>query len=197
MNTRRIIAVAGVLVIALSAPAGRSVVEAHDGKSALERRAQEPDSVPGSAPAGWLAQVKEDIRRSEYNVTMAKCVLPDVEEAYQAPNRKCGVRTYFLPDGVAMVPRTGSEPRWEVGCQVSLLRSSSYGGQAGVRCQVSLGKPELVVEKNRAEYRYNGITEWYVNDERGVEQGWTIEGIQASVPDTRHATPPNSSSCSI
>jgi hypothetical protein len=49
---------------------------------------------------------------------------------------------------------------------------------------VQCPRPELVVQGNRAEYRYGNITEWYVNDERGVEQGFTIteSGLRNAEP---------------
>lgn len=35
-------------------------------------------------------------------------------------------------------------------------------------------KAELVVNGNRVEYQRGALTEWYVNDERGLEQGFTL-----------------------
>ena len=39
---------------------------------------------------------------------------------------------------------------------------------------------ELTVSKNRVEYARQGLTEWYVNDERGLEQGFTLHAAPKS-----------------
>jgi len=133
------------------------------------------ESLPNGASSGWLASVRERIRTSEYDVTWAKCALPDVAEAYQAPNRACNLRTYFTPEGIRIVRRAGTGPDWDVGLNVARFGFSAAGKERAL----ALGMAELRVEGNRAEYLRPGLVEWYVNDDRGLEQGFTIDEIDA------------------
>ncbi|MFH0980802.1 MAG: integrin alpha [Planctomycetota bacterium] len=140
-------------------PAGRP-----DGQAAAQP-AKTPDST--DVPAGWWQQVQEDIRQSEYHVTwQTRTSLADVPAAYQAPNRAHNLRTYFTPQGIRVLPRSGDAPGWEWG-----LKLAGYGrGEA-------LPEPtaaELAADGNRMEYRREALTEWYVNDPRGLEQGFTL-----------------------
>ena len=106
------------------------------------------------------------IGRSEYQVTWQhRTVVADLRDAYQAPNRAHNFRTYFTPDGVRSVQRSGSAS-WEWG-----LNLTGFGYEGAIQ-PVTLA--ELSVDGNRVEYRRRELTEWYVNDDRGLEQGFTI-----------------------
>jgi hypothetical protein len=124
--------------------------------------------VPGTT-SDWLAVVEEDIRDSEYNITWQKdTYLVDVEAAYQAPNRAHNLRTYFTPQGIRVIPRVfeGDEPPWAWG-----LTLSGYGYADRV-LPVAAVTPQGAA--NRIEYERDLLTEWYVNDEHGLEQGFTL-----------------------
>ena len=60
------------------------------------------------------------------------------------------------------------EPAWTWG-----LRTTGYGYQGDVRPLPALA--ETASDGNRLEYRRAGLSEWYANDERGLEQGFTLE----------------------
>jgi hypothetical protein len=47
-----------------------------------------------------------------------------------------------------------------------------YGREGEIR---PVSPAEMIVERNRVEYRRGSLTEWYVNDRRGVEQGFTVQ----------------------
>jgi len=124
-------------------------------------------ALPKVVSADWWATAQEEIRESEYHVTwQEKTHLLDVPAAYQAPNRAHNLRTYFTPDGIRVIPRTEATPTWEWG-----LTLTGYG-YIGSVWPVRAAK--LVAEDNRVEYRRGTLTEWYVNDERGLEQGFTL-----------------------
>ncbi len=132
----------------------------------------------------WWAAVQDEIRRSEYDITwQEETLLPGMAAAYQAPNRAHNLRTYFTPGGVVVVPRTweGDEtPPWRLG-----LRLAGWGSPGAAQ---PTGTPILHPAGNRMEYRYPAqpVVEWYVNDERGLEQGFTLTGPPASLsPDGR------------
>jgi len=126
------------------------------------------ENTPG-ATDNWWAAVQEDIRRSEYHVTwQERTSLTDVQAAYQAHNRAHNLRTYFAPSGIRVIPRVfeGEALPWELG-----LTLSGYGYEDIVRPVTAATQH---VEANRITYERDALTEWYVNDERGLEQGFAL-----------------------
>ena len=133
-------------------------------------------SLPQGATAGWWASVERDISRSEYQVTWQdRTNLPDlpaesprfgIGAAYHAPNRAQDLRTYFTPTGIRVIPRTGDGASWEWGFTLA-----GFGYEGAVQ---PVDPATLSAEDNRIEYRRGDLTEWYVNDEQGLEQGFTI-----------------------
>ena len=123
--------------------------------------------APAGIDAGWWAQVQRDLSRAEYSVTwQERTCLPGLASAYQAPNRAQDLRTYFTPDGVRMTSRTRPGAGWEWG-----LRLAAYGVAGDLRAPEAAA---LAPRANRIEYRRGDLTEWYINDERGLEQGFTL-----------------------
>ncbi|MGB7114944.1 MAG: integrin alpha, partial [Anaerolineales bacterium] len=146
-----------------------------------------PETLQGipEATDGWWAAVQEDIRQSEYHITWQEHIyladLPATSAslgagAYQAPNRAHNLRTYFAPAGVRLIPRVfeGETPPWEWG-----LTLTGFGYTGDVQPVTAAIQQ---VDENRIEYQRGdpsagsgqALTEWYVNDERGLEQGFTL-----------------------
>lgn len=124
-------------------------------------------ALPKEAGPDWWSHVSADIKAAEYHLSWADHpVIKDLPPAWQAPNRAQGFRTYFTDRGVRLVPRGESEPSWILG--LDLLR----WGREGSLETVSTTLPRA--ETNRATYVRRGLEEWYLNDERGVEQGFKI-----------------------
>ena len=71
----------------------------------------------------------------------------------------------FTREGVEVTPRA-AEGSWRWG-----LRLTGYG--YGTEHEKA-AEPERVVTGNRIEYRRGGLVEWYVNERRGIEQGFTL-----------------------
>ena len=124
--------------------------------------------LPKEVSDNWLSTVKEDIGTQEYEVTLKENVnvpgLEGVHSVYQAPNRAQNFRTYFTEEGPRVVSRTENQSSWIWGLEF-----------AGIGDQISAVE-EVKAENNRVDYvRSNGVIEWYKNDEKGLEQGFTIE----------------------
>jgi hypothetical protein len=121
--------------------------------------------VPQGVSADWWQTVQKDIHASEYHV---KPLSPETSEAaYQAPNRAQNLRTYFAPSGIRVIPRvTDGAPPWGWG-----LTLSGYGYAGDIQ---PVSAAELTVSANRIAYHRGALTEWYVNDENGLEQGFTL-----------------------
>src|SRR5262245_46863441 len=122
------------------------------------RRPSAPAAPAGQPPQDWLAAIQADLAQSEYFVSGAEP---------QAPNRAHGLRTYFTPRGPRVVPRErDAKNPWE--WQLALAR---YGHESELRAPLAA---QASAKDNRVEYRRGPLTEWYVNDERGLEQGFTL-----------------------
>ena len=128
-------------------------------------------SLPSEASQDWWTAVQENIQREEYSVTWQEhTYLADLDAAYQAPNRAQNLRTYFTPQGIRVIPRVfdGDTPPWE--WQLAL---NGYGCAGDI--QLIDASAEIVANQNHVEYQRAGMpTEWYRNDESGLEQGFTL-----------------------
>ena len=128
---------------------------------------------PDALASAGTKTIEASIRQREYEITPAR---DGSQPAYQAPNRAHNLRTYFDADGVRIRPRTGDAGQkttgWEVG-----LRLAAYGREGSLAPAGPAQSPAAA--GNRIEYARPGLTEWYVNDEAGLEQGFTLE----SAPD--------------
>ena len=115
-------------------------------------------------------KISHQLRRAEYEVK--KCedtLLSDKTGAYCSLNRNQNLRTYFSGRGVQLLPHGRSEPSWNL--RITL---AGYGyGLAREKVQCIKAK-NIKVSGRRVEYRRGALTEWYVNDERGLEQGITL-----------------------
>jgi hypothetical protein len=128
---------------------------------------QQAATLPEGASPDWWGGVQAQIGRSEYEVSwQERTALPDVVAAYQAPNRTHNLRTYFTPAGIRVVPRTDIAPAWEWS-----LTLTGYGYAGNMQAPAAA---EVAVNGNRVEYQRGMLTEWYVNNERGLEQGFTL-----------------------
>ena len=140
------------------------------GEGASDMEATQTE-LPPEASTDWWTAVQEDISKSEYDVTwQEETQLPDINAAYQAPNRAHNLRTYFEPENIRITPRTSTD--WVFG--LSLV---GYGFADDVR---PVPGAEMSVLKNRVEYQRGYLTEWYVNSEDGLEQGFTIDAPSES-----------------
>jgi hypothetical protein len=122
----------------------------------------------GETSTDWLAAAQENVRKSEYSVTWKEqTYLPDIKAAYQAPNRAHNMRTYFTQEGIRIIPRTQTNPDWTLG-----LSLKGFGYEGDIQ---PVAPSKLSVSGNRIEYKRGNLTEWYLNNERGIEQGFTIQ----------------------
>ena len=126
-------------------------------------------AAPGSGAApGWSARIREDIASREYEVTwQVEARVDGMPPAWQAPNRAHGFRTYFMDEGIRVVPRTEAGPSWLWG-----LTFAGYG-RGSTAWPVSQAIPRPAA--SRVEYRRGDVDEWYVNAPRGLEQGFTLQ----------------------
>ena len=119
-------------------------------------------------PAGWRAQAQAEIRGLEYRPKAVPAWESDgALHTVRAPNRAHNFRLTFTPEGVRVTPRTRTGPDWSWGLQLTGI------GRAGDLCRPEAAR--LRVDGDRVELVRGRLTEWYINDERGLEQGFTLE----------------------
>jgi hypothetical protein len=77
-----------------------------------------------------------------------------------------GLRSYFGADTVQVRPSQKGSTAWKWDAR---LVSYGYG-----ESQHAVESAEPVPQNNGIEYRRGSLTEWYRNDQRGLEQGFTL-----------------------
>ena len=128
-----------------------------------------PKRPAEGVPADWWAQAQAEIRGLEYRPkAVPEAGAEGAVHTVRAPNRAHNFRLNFTPEGVRVTPRTPNGPDWSWGLQLT-----------GVGVTGDLRRPEaarLRVAGDRVELVRGRLTEWYINDERGLEQGFTLHG---------------------
>jgi len=122
-----------------------------------------------SASEAWISSTRKQIQEAEYHITWQdQTHLKDLAAAWHAPNRAQGLRTYFTGRGLRVIPRVEGSASWEFG-----LELTGYG-RAGSILPVSTSV--VSTQGNRITYDRGSVVEWYLNDTRGLEQGFTLAG---------------------
>jgi len=137
---------------------------------------REPNGSSAAKPeSAWLGAVEETIRRAEYEPSWQanSPALPTsagTEGAWQAPNRAHDFRTYFDKRGIRVEPRAGeaSAPAWTWGLALS------GWGRSDSNASLPIAAGELSASSNFVSIDRQFLEEWYINDERGLEQGFTL-----------------------
>lgn len=125
------------------------------------------DEVPAGLPVaeGWLTQVSANLARDEYQFSLL------APELWSAPNRAHGLRSRVGRDGIEVFAQAtdsgGEDADWRL-----KLETVGFGRVGHVR---PLACRRVSVSGERAELDHGLLLEWFINDERGIEQGWTIE----------------------
>ncbi|MEM7336490.1 MAG: integrin alpha, partial [Chloroflexota bacterium] len=107
-----------------------------------------------------IATIHESILATEYQVNQVETAV------YQAPNRMNGFRSNFSDQGVQLVPRLEDSASWSL--DLSLTR---VGDEFGM---VDVSEAKISTVGNQISYDRDGIVEWYINNNRGLEQGFTL-----------------------
>ena len=130
---------------------------------------QPPTLLPELEASDW-ADIQAGIRQAEYQFTWQAA-----GPAYLASNRSNGWQMAFGADGLRLAPvlESGAEG-WSLG-----LRLASWGRGTALE-PAALAYPAPRASSNRVEYAWKGgLSEWYQNDERGLEQGFTLQSRPA------------------
>jgi hypothetical protein len=125
--------------------------------------------LPKGVTPAWLEAARKAIDAGEYRFTAQK------GGAWSAPNRANDLRARIAGQGIEVVSRTEAS-------SFKLDLHLERFGRDGALQIVSPG--ETAARGDKIEIRRTGwpITEWYANDDQGIEQGWTIARPPAGDP---------------
>ena len=124
-----------------------------------------------NTPPVWYESVTAGIDRSEYEFS------PLSPMAWSAPNRANDLRATIDEDGIEIVSRSRGDRGDEGGWRFRLGRTGlGRGSTIG-----PIGQAALSARSNRAELHRAHLSEWYINDDRGIEQGFVLERAPGNV----------------
>jgi FG-GAP repeat len=115
----------------------------------------------GLTKTGW-EKISASIERDRYRLQKN-----DRTGKYLAPNHTHGLDATFTREGFEVSPRKGDKG-WNWG-----LSLSRYGYGSDLRAVPAANK--MITKDNRIEYHRGDMVEWYINDHRGLEQGFTLK----------------------
>lgn len=162
-----------VTVLVLNSPGIRPKTAADPASTMSAASHEDGGATQMKSETAWGAEVQEEIGRTEYQITwQEQTALPHQEAAYQAPNRANNFRSHFTQEGIQLQPRTRTADDWQWS-----LHLTGLGYADDIQ---PVAGAELSPTDNRIAYHRAEITEWYVNGEMGLEQGFTIHQPPAS-----------------
>jgi hypothetical protein len=136
-----------------------------------KRLAQKPTGISAKS---WK-NIQRRIQADRYRIGKKKGEALANQSIWQASNHSQAFKLIFTPKGLSISPRRG-KASWQWGMEMV-----GYGREGSIQIAP---KARVVAQKNRLEYRRGGVTEWYINDRRGVEQGFTLQSPPQS-PDPK------------
>jgi len=120
------------------------------------------EEVPeGLTKTGW-GKISASIELDRYRLQK-----DDRTGEYQASNHAHDLNATFTREGFEVSPRKG-EKGWNWG-----LSLSKYGYGSDLHAVPVTEK--MITKDNRIEYHRGDMVEWYINDHRGLEQGFTLK----------------------
>ena len=118
----------------------------------------------GISENAW-AKIVRQIKADRYNISKAPSTAGS-DERYHAVNPANRLRVSFDQQGVEVRPLS-EEDVWSLN-----MRLVAYGYEGALKESLAT---DLKVASNELQYIHGRVTEWYRNDERGLEQGFTVE----------------------
>ncbi len=116
---------------------------------------------PVTMPPGLADAVREAVLEEPYRVS------PGKDGSWQAANPAQGMSASFSPSGLEVSGVDEEGEPWMLGLRLEGWgRGSRLTRAAEGSCEAS---------GRRMEIRREGLTEWYENGERGIEQGFEID----------------------
>jgi hypothetical protein len=107
------------------------------------------------------------------------------ENVWSAPSRAHGFRSRVSVGGIEVVPRTADSFDTNAEWKLSIATSGFGRGSISAR----LVRAAVSANDERVELDHGALTEWFVNEPRGLEQGWTIAQSPTGAAGSGHGEP--------
>jgi uncharacterized repeat protein (TIGR01451 family) len=95
----------------------------------------------------------------------------NVGQSYLGLNPAQALRILFSPEGPDVSAQPSGELAWHVGLQ---LEEYSRQGDTGARVAATLAAASAQAIDNRMQYEYGPLSEWYINEAKGLKHGFTL-----------------------
>ena len=133
-----------------------------DGKGVASTTLRDREEVPEGLTKTEWGKIRASIELDRYQVHKDNCT-----GEYQAPNYAHDLHATFTRKGFEVSPRKGKKG-WNWG-----LSLSRYGYGSDLHAVPVAEK--MITKDNCIEYHRGDMVEWYINDHRGLEQGFTLK----------------------
>ena len=124
----------------------------------------------GNLPINTRDRILQHLKKAEYEIDSYERILPSGKiSRYRAFNRNENMSIYFSDHGVHLLPRGKGDLSWHLEMMFS---GCGYDGAADFA--PPLQPQSIIASGHSVEYQRGVLAEWYVNGERGFEQGVTL-----------------------
>ena len=149
-----------MMILLITGSAGAFFNE--DGKGVASTTLNNLEAVPEGLTKTEWGKIRASIERDRYRVHK-----DDRTGEYHAPNYAHSLHATFTLEGFQVSQRK-EEKGWNWG-----LSLSRYGYGSDLHAVPVAEK--IITRDNRIEYHRGDMVEWYINDHRGLEQGFTLK----------------------
>ena len=125
--------------------------------------------------ANWMAAIQQNISQQEYHIHY-----DSVENAYQCPNRKNNIRSYFRPGEFSMQNRKDSTG---YGWKLTLINKGIYTN--GILLEMPENEAMVFNDENEINLKHKHFTEQYINSEQGVRQNFIVDSVPANTQEIK------------
>lgn len=118
---------------------------------------EQSGTLPSGVSQQWWSKVQRGMEKEEFRIQSSR----NHADSYEASNRRHNFDIEFKNSGVQITPMRVSN--WQWGLQ---FREADSGFEQS--------SAKVMTSENRIEFHREGIIEWYVNSNEGLEQGFTV-----------------------
>ena len=145
-------------------------IKANDPLVKASTTLRDREAVPEGLTKTEWGKIRATIERDQYRFHTGKH-----KNMYQATNHAQGMSFTFTSEGLEV------RLKKQKGARTWGLRLKRYG--YGTNLHDASAVEDFVVQDNRIEYHRRELIEWYINDHRGLEQGFTLQQKPAGSKD--------------
>lgn len=110
--------------------------------------------------SGWMQRAVSGISDAEYDFSRRS------DGSWEAPNRAQNLRSAIDAEGWRIEPRVRGDRPWQVELAVSRLERDGRFERYDASTSIASG--------NRLQFVGDSVTQWFVNQRRGIKQGFTL-----------------------